>query len=72
MQYRTLESRVSSDIQTPRSWLNSATASFFNSLLGVWISDETLLVYDILHVSLYFICKELLVDHKELCPYSRF
>ena len=50
MQYHTLESRVSSDIQTPRSWLkNSAIASFFNSLLGVWISDETLLlVYDIL------------------------
>ena len=51
MQYHTLESRVSSDIQTPLSWLkNSAIASFFNPLLGVWISDETLfLVYDVLH-----------------------
>ena len=49
MQYHTLESRVSSDIQTPRSCLkNSAVTSFFNSLLRVWISDETLLiVYDI-------------------------
>ena len=25
------------------------SASFFNSLLGVWISDETLLVFDVLH-----------------------
>ena len=35
-----------------RSWLkNSAIASFFNSLLGVWISDETLfLVYILLPV----------------------
>ena len=51
MQYHTLESHVSSDIQTPQNWLkNLAIASFFNSLLSVWISDETLhLVYDILH-----------------------
>ena len=48
-----LESRVSSDIQTPQSWLKiSAIALFFKSLLGVWISDETLLlVYDILHLN---------------------
>ena len=45
MKYYTIESRVSSDIQTRRSWLKaSAIASFFNSLLGVRIVDETLLL----------------------------
>ena len=41
---------VSSDIQTPRSpKKNSAVPRFFNLLLSVWISDETLLlVLDIL------------------------
>ena len=42
---------VSSDIQTLRSWLkeNSAAPRFFNPLLSVWISDETLfLVFVIL------------------------
>ena len=42
---------VSSNIQTLRSWLKSSAAPrFFNSLLGVWMSDETLfLVFDIFH-----------------------
>ena len=41
---------ISSDIQTLRSWLKKlGCASFFNPLLSVWISDETLfLVFDIL------------------------
>ena len=43
---------VSSDIQTLRSWLKKTRLHlvFFNPLLSVWISDETLfLVFDILH-----------------------
>jgi len=42
---------VSSDIQTPRSWLKKTRLSprFFNPLLSVWVSDETLyLVLDML------------------------
>ena len=53
MRYNIIHSnvRVSSDIQTPPSWLkNSGVASFFNSLLGVWISDVKLLVYNILNL----------------------
>ena len=40
---------VSSDIQTLRSGLeNRGAAEFFNQLLSVWISDETLFqVFDI-------------------------
>ena len=43
---------ILSDIQTLRSWLkkNLAAPCFVNSLLSVWISDETLiLVFDISH-----------------------
>ena len=51
MSYHTLESRASSDIQTPPKLVKKLGYHLvFNSLLDVWISDETLfLMYDILH-----------------------
>lgn len=43
----------SSGIQIPQMapnlFKNWAFASFSNKLLGVWISDQTLVLYDILH-----------------------
>ena len=40
---------------------NSAAPRFFNSLLSVWISDETLfLVFDILHETDFFLLSILL------------
>ena len=50
IQYHTLESRVSSDIQTPRSWLKNSAIALFSAWF--WISDEKLLVYDILLLGL--------------------